>query len=64
MTAKKFHWKYADQNQIGDHICCISSLAKFCSHYPNWSITIGLDGMRRQIIAGQTQHILSLETGK
>ena len=59
MTAKKFHWKYADQNQIGDHICCISSLAKFCSHYPNWSITIGLDEILRQIIADHAQRLLT-----
>ena len=57
MTAKKFHWKYADQNQIGDHICCISSLAKFRSHYPNWSITIGLDEILSQIIADHTKRL-------
>ena len=43
-----------EQNRIGDHICYISDLRKFKSHYPNWSITIGLDEIFRQIIADHT----------
>lgn len=50
MTGKKMSWKYVDQNRIGDHICYISDLRKFKSHYPNWKITIGLDEIFRQII--------------
>jgi len=57
LSGKKLHWKYADQNRIGDHICYISNLAKFHSHYPNWSITIGLDEILRQIIADHTQRL-------
>jgi CDP-paratose 2-epimerase len=53
MSGKKLQWKYVDQNRIGDHICYISNLAKFRSHYPNWSITIGLDEILRQIINHQ-----------
>src|ERR1700751_3568231 len=54
MTGKKLTWKYMEQNRIGDHICYISDLRKFKSHYPNWSITIGLDEIFRQIIADHT----------
>ncbi len=57
LSGKKLHWKYVDQNRIGDHICYISNLAKFRSHYPNWSITIGLDEILRQIIADHTQRL-------
>jgi CDP-paratose 2-epimerase len=53
MTGKKMDWKYVERNRIGDHICYISNLAKFKSHYPNWKITIGLDEIFRQIIADQ-----------
>jgi CDP-paratose 2-epimerase len=55
VTGKKMNWKYVDQNRIGDHICYISDLTKFKSHYPNWDITIGLDEIFRQIIADHTQ---------
>jgi CDP-paratose 2-epimerase len=57
LSGKKIDWKYVDQNRIGDHICYISDLSKFKSHYPNWKITIGLDEMFRQIIASQSQRL-------
>jgi CDP-paratose 2-epimerase len=50
-------WKYVDQNRIGDHICYISDLSKFKSHYPNWKISIGLVEIFRQIIADHTQRV-------
>jgi len=55
LTGKKLDWKYVEQNRIGDHICYISDLSKFKSHYPNWKITIGLDEIFRQISADQSQ---------
>jgi CDP-paratose 2-epimerase len=58
MTGKMLNWKYAEENRKGDHICYISDLAKFRSHYPNWKITIGLDEIFRQIIADHTQRCL------
>jgi len=48
------NWKYVDQHRIGDHICYISNLTKFKSHYPNWRITIPLDEILRQIIASES----------
>ena len=57
MTGKNLTWKYVDQNRKGDHICYISDLAKFKTHYPNWDITIGLDEIFRQIIADHTQRL-------
>jgi CDP-paratose 2-epimerase len=62
MTGGKLNWKYVDQNRKGDHICYISDLAKFKSHYPRWSITIGLDEIFRQIIADHTQRLRTAES--
>jgi len=53
LTGRKMSWKYVEQNRIGDHICYISDLTKFKSHYPNWKITIDLDEIFRQIMADQ-----------
>lgn len=58
MTGKILNWKYVEENRKGDHICYISDLAKFKSHFPNWKITIGLDEIFRQIIADHTQRRL------
>ena len=57
MTGKKLDWKYVDQNRIGDHICYISDLRKFQSHYPNWKITVGLDEIFRQINDDHTRRL-------
>jgi CDP-paratose 2-epimerase len=64
MSGKKLNWKYVDENRKGDHICYISNLAKLRSHYPNWSITIGLDEILSQIIADHERRLQSLESGK
>jgi len=53
LTGRKMNWKYVEQNRIGDHICYISDLTKFKSHYPNWKITIDLDEILQQILADQ-----------
>jgi CDP-paratose 2-epimerase len=55
MSGKKVNWKYVDENRKGDHICYISDLSKFKSHYPKWSVTVGLDEIFRQIIEEQSQ---------
>jgi CDP-paratose 2-epimerase len=57
MTGKRLEWKYVDQNRLGDHVCYISDLAKFKSHYPNWKITIDLDEIFRQIIVDHSQRL-------
>jgi CDP-paratose 2-epimerase len=36
---RKISWRYDERNREGDHICYISDMAKFRSHYPNWSLT-------------------------
>jgi CDP-paratose 2-epimerase len=54
MTGKKLTWKYLQEARKGDHICYISDLRKFQSHYPNWKITRDLDTIFREIIAAQS----------
>jgi CDP-paratose 2-epimerase len=51
LSGKKLSWNYVNENRKGDHICYISNLSKFKSHYPTWSVTIGLEEIFRQIIA-------------
>ena len=53
MTGKKLNWKYVEEARKGDHICYISDLRKFQSHYPKWNITRDLDTIFQEIIAAQ-----------
>lgn len=51
LTGRKINWSYSETNRVGDHICYISDLRKFQSHYPNWQITRSLDDIFRDEIA-------------
>jgi CDP-paratose 2-epimerase len=57
MAGKKLNWKYVDQSRKGDHICYISDLSKFKSHYPQWGITIGVDEILKQIVEFEEQKL-------
>ena len=59
LTGKKLNWKYVDESRKGDHICYISDLRKFRSHYPKWKITRDLDTIFKEIIAAQHAAVLS-----
>src|ERR1700726_4325773 len=49
LTGRKLDWRYVDEARKGDHICYISNLAKFKSHYPNWKITRGIDAILEEM---------------
>jgi CDP-paratose 2-epimerase len=51
LTGKKMSTTYKDENRKGDHICYISDMAKFRSHYPSWSITKSLEQIYRELVA-------------
>jgi CDP-paratose 2-epimerase len=53
MTGKKLTWNYLEEARKGDHICYISDLRKFQSHYPDWKITRDLDSIFDEIVAAQ-----------
>ncbi len=54
LTGKKMVTEYTDQNRVGDHICYYSDLRKAQTHYPNWSISIPLEQIFRDIVTGWT----------
>jgi len=51
ITGRRLSWEYVDRNRVGDHICYISDLTKFKSHYPGWGITKSLDDILGDILA-------------
>jgi len=57
LTGRKIAYIYHEQNRKGDHICYISDLAKFKSHYPGWTVTRSLDAMLEEMIEAQSPRI-------
>jgi CDP-paratose 2-epimerase len=49
LTGRKLDWRYIDEARKGDHICYISNLSKFKSHYPNWKITRDIDAILQEM---------------
>jgi CDP-paratose 2-epimerase len=50
LTGRKMNYEYVDENRNGDHICYITNLARFQSHYPRWEISKSLDDIFREIV--------------
>jgi CDP-paratose 2-epimerase len=50
LTGRKVPWTYADAPRAGDHICYISDLTRFRSHYPKWRLTYSLDDILRRMV--------------
>lgn len=48
----KMDVEYVDRPRKGDHICYISDLRKFQTHYPKWNITLSVDKICEQIVNG------------
>ncbi len=55
LTGRTIEHRYVEQNRLGDHICYISDLRKFRSHYPSWSITRNLRDICTELVAAQRE---------
>lgn len=47
---RKVLYSYIEKNRVGDHICYITNMAKFKSHYPNWEITRSIEDILVEMI--------------
>jgi CDP-paratose 2-epimerase len=50
LSGKKMQYEYVAENRNGDHVCYISNLTRFQSHYPRWAVSKSLDDILREII--------------
>jgi CDP-paratose 2-epimerase len=48
LSGQRISHVYSDRARKGDHICYITDLRKFKSHYPTWSITRSLDDILQE----------------
>lgn len=53
MSDKKVATKYRDENRIGDHICYITDLSKFRSHFPKWEVSRSLDDILGEMLQSE-----------
>jgi CDP-paratose 2-epimerase len=53
LAGRKLDWHYTEQARRGDHICYISNLGKFKSHYPKWQPEHKLDAILEELVANE-----------
>lgn len=56
ITGRTVNWTYIDENRIGDHICYITNLSKFKTHYPQWTIRRSIEDILRELVAPFESH--------
>src|SRR5688572_4411484 len=49
IVGTKMNYSYTEDNRIGDHICWISDVSKFKSHYPSWNWEYGIEDILIEI---------------
>jgi CDP-paratose 2-epimerase len=50
LLGRRMTVEYLDQPRVGDHICYISDLGKFKSHYPEWTPRRSLDAILKRMV--------------
>ena len=53
----KMRWEYRDEPRKGDHICYITDLRKFRSHFPGWRLTRSLNDILEEIVESERLHL-------
>jgi CDP-paratose 2-epimerase len=53
IAGSKVDWTYQDQNRAGDHVCYISDMQKFRSHYPSWQLRHSMEDILTSMIESE-----------
>ena len=53
MSGKSITTEYDPTPRVGDHICYITDLKKFRSHYPNWDVEHSLDDILEEMLRAE-----------
>lgn len=51
ISGSKLNYSYDETNRMGDHIWWVSDTSRFETHYPDWSISYGIDQILEEIFA-------------
>jgi CDP-paratose 2-epimerase len=60
LLGRDISWRYEEKNRLGDHICYITDLSKFRSHYPKWSITKSLAEIFEELVRAEMERTKKL----
>jgi len=55
LSGGKLEHVYVDEARRGDHICYISDLGRFRSHYPEWEVSISLEEILAELAEAQAR---------
>ncbi len=50
ISGRRMNWRYDERNRLGDHICYISDMSKFRSHYPEWRPEYSLERIIAEMV--------------
>lgn len=53
MSGRSIAVEYQPVHRVGDHICYISNLGKFRSHFPQWQVSRSLDDMIEEMLKAE-----------
>ena len=49
-TGREVRWTYVKKARLGDHVCYITDMSKFRSHYPEWTVTRSLENIIDELV--------------
>lgn len=52
-SGRSIEWRYDPQNRVGDHICYISDMGKFRSHFPGWRLQYSLERIIDEMVEAE-----------
>jgi len=55
ISGRSIRWKYSEQNRVGDHICYISDMTKFRSHFPQWRLNYSLERIINEMVNAENK---------
>jgi CDP-paratose 2-epimerase len=55
ITGRPQNSTYVETNRVGDHICYYSDLGKARSHFPGWDVSVPLQAILADLVAGWTK---------
>ena len=63
ITNRNVLWRYEGRARAGDHICYISNMGKFRSHYPGWSVGRSLSSILEEMIRVEVKRQAKVAVG-
>lgn len=57
LSGRIIDWSLDDRNRVGDHICYISDMSRFRSHFPQWSLTRDMDSILVEMIEEEQRRL-------